>query len=201
MKKWILIFAIICYTQTSQATIHKMLVWDGYFKFVEAVTFQSDITIQLGDTVQWLPLDIPSMVHTITSTSIPAGAASFDQIWQAPADTFFQYVPQMIGLYQYECTPHAVSFGMVGSITVINGPSSVNETSFPKLVAYPNPAKDVIRINRTGYAIDYMIYDSFGEIKLSGITVNTIDISSLDSGLFFLRISGTKPQILKILKQ
>ena len=201
MKKFIILFCISFMSHASHATIHKVLVWDGYFQFVEAITFQRDITIQLGDTVQWLPLDMPSMVHTITSTSIPAGAAPFDQIWQAPADTFFQYIPQMVGLYEYECTPHAISFGMIGSITVINSPSSVNETSYPKLVAYPNPAKDVIRINRTGKAIDYILYDSKGEIKLSGITENTIDISSLNSGLFFLRISGTKPQILKILKQ
>ena len=68
--------------------VHTVYVWDGYSQFVGA-----DITIQLGDTVQWLPLDVPMMVHTITSTNIPSGAATFDQIWQAPADTFFQYRP------------------------------------------------------------------------------------------------------------
>jgi len=65
--------------------------------FVDAVNFSQDLTIQLGDTVQWLPLDFPSMVHTITSTNIPLGAPTFDQIWQAHADPFFQYVPPIAG--------------------------------------------------------------------------------------------------------
>ena len=59
------------------------------------------------------------MVHTITSSNIPIGANSFDQIWQAPADTFFQYIPQVEGFYEYVCTPH-ISFGMTGSFNVIN---------------------------------------------------------------------------------
>ena len=119
MKKLFIILSIILSSFTSKATVHVVLVWDGYYAFLDA-----NITIQLGDTVQWLPLDVPMMVHTITSTNIPAGAASFDQIWQAPADTFFQYVPQIAGLYEYECTPH-ISFGMVGSINVIGGVNGI----------------------------------------------------------------------------
>ena len=114
MKKIFITLSIIISSFTSNATIHVVYVWDGYFQFLDA-----DITIQLGDTVQWLPLDVPAMVHTITSTNIPSGAATFDQIWQAPADTFFQYVPQIAGLYEYECTPHAPNMG--GSINVIGG--------------------------------------------------------------------------------
>ena len=70
-------------------------------------------SVNVGDTVQWLPLDFPSMVHTITSSNIPLGAAPFDQIWQAPADTFFQYIPTHVGLYEYVCTPH-IPMNMVG---------------------------------------------------------------------------------------
>ena len=59
------------------------------------------------------------MSHTITSSNIPAGAVPFDQIWQMPADTFFQYIPQVAGLYQYVCTPH-IPMGMIGEFTVTN---------------------------------------------------------------------------------
>ncbi|MBT3933371.1 MAG: hypothetical protein HOF35_03835, partial [Bacteroidetes bacterium] len=126
LKKIIIILSILIITYSSKATIHIVKVWDGYAQFVSHANFSSDISIQLGDTVQWLPLDVPSMVHTITSTNIPVGAATFDQIWQAPADTFFQYVPQIAGLYEYECTPHATSHDMVGSINVIAGTTNIS---------------------------------------------------------------------------
>ena len=89
------------------------MVWDGYMQFLP-----SSLEIQLGDTIHWIPLDFPSMMHTITSTNIPEGAEVFDELWQAPADTFFQYIPNVAGLYEYVCTPH-IPMGMVGSFTVL----------------------------------------------------------------------------------
>ena len=107
MKKIFTLLGIIISSLTANATIHEVQVWDGYFQFLS-----KDITIQLGDTVQWLPLDTPMMTHTITSTNIPEGAEEFDQVWNSPDNLFFQYVPQVAGLYEYECTPHA-HIGMI----------------------------------------------------------------------------------------
>ncbi len=114
MKNILIILSIILSSFTSKATIHIVNVWDGYFEFTPA-----DITIQLGDTVQWLPLGggAPSIVHTITSTNIPLGAATFDQIWQAPADTFFQYVPQLLGLYCLLYTSDAADATLFSSLS------------------------------------------------------------------------------------
>ena len=123
MKKLLLILFII-YSFNSKGTIHQIQVWNGYYQFLPP----NNITVQLGDTVQWIPLDPPTMTHTITSDNIPAGAASFNQIWQLPADTFFQYIPQVAGLYQYVCTPH-IPMGMIGEFTVING--STTQTYVP----------------------------------------------------------------------
>ena len=115
MKKLLLILFIVS-SFNSKGTIHQIQVWNGYYQFLPP----NNITVQLGDTVQWIPLDPPTMTHTITSDNIPAGAASFNQIWQLPADTFFQYIPQVVGLYQYVCTPH-IPMGMIGEFTVVNG--------------------------------------------------------------------------------
>ena len=122
MKKLILILFIIS-SFNWKGTIHKIGVWGGYYEFVPA-----SITIQLGDTLQWEPFAglLPMMLHTITSDNIPSGAAPFDQVWQMPADTFFQYIPQVAGLYQYVCTPH-IPNGMIGEFTVINGTTAINE--------------------------------------------------------------------------
>lgn len=116
MKKGLLILFIISSSFNSKGTIHQISVWNGYYQFLPP----NNITIQLGDTIQWIPLDPPTMYHTITSDNIPVGAVSFDQVWQMPTDTFFQYVPQVAGLYQYVCTPH-IPYGMIGEFFVTNG--------------------------------------------------------------------------------
>ena len=134
MKKGLLILFILS-SFNSTGTIHKIGVWGGYYQFVPA-----SITIQLGDTLQWEPFAglLPMMLHTITSDNIPSGAAPFDQVWQMPADTFFQYIPQVAGLYQYVCTPH-IPNGMIGEFTVINGTTAINEhTSNKELIKVIN---------------------------------------------------------------
>ena len=124
MTKKILLLLFIISSFNSKGTIHQIQVWNGYYQFLPP----NNITVQLGDTVQWIPLDPPTMTHTITSDNIPAGSASFNQIWQLPADTFFQYIPQFAGIYQYVCTPH-IPMGMIGEFTVVNG--STTQTYVP----------------------------------------------------------------------
>jgi len=203
MKKNFIILSIILSSFTSNATIHVVNVWDGYFKFVDATNFSPDITIQLGDTVQWLPLDVPQMIHTITSTNIPSGAETFDQIWQAPADTFFQYIPQIAGLYEYECTPHATSYGMIGSINVIGGTTHISENDLKEnnILVYPNPATNFIEIVELSTVSDFKIYSVNGKIVLLGTIKGPINISTLLNGIYFIEIVGDKPHILKFIKQ
>jgi plastocyanin len=122
MKKLLLILFILS-SFNSKGTIHQIGVWGGYYEFVPW-----SITIQLGDTIQWEPYFglLPTMSHTITSDNIPNGAVPFDQVWQMPADTFFQYIPQVAGLYEYVCTPH-IPNGMIGEFTVITGTTAIKE--------------------------------------------------------------------------
>ena len=122
MKKLLLALFILS-SFNSKGTIHTIGVWGGYYEFVPA-----SITIQLGDTLQWEPFAglLPMMLHSITSDNIPVGAVSFDQVWQMPADTFFQYIPQVAGLYEYVCTPH-IPNGMIGEFTVIDGTVAIIE--------------------------------------------------------------------------
>lgn len=200
MRKSLLILILAVSSFSSRATIHIVNVWDGYFQFVD-----QNITIQLGDTVQWLPLGggSPSMTHTITSTNIPSGAVAFDQIWQAPADTFFQYIPQVGGLYEYECTPHVISNDMIGSINVIGGITDINYNSTldNNLFIYPNPSSSVLYIDGLYTKTKYKIYNILGELVLSGKTNKRIDISTLIAGDFIIELIGDKPRAIKIIKQ
>ena len=166
MKRLLLVlFALSSFN--SKGVIHQIGVWDGYYQFVP-----SNIAIQLGDTIQWKPYFgvLPSMLHTITSNNIPAGAAPFDQVWQMPADTFFQYVPQVAGLYQYVCTPH-ITFGMIGEFTVTNGFTA--QTYVPD----DNFENELIK---QGY--DAVLDDSVTTANINTVTnldVNSLNISDL----------------------
>jgi len=198
MKNIIIALTITLSSFTSNATIHIVNVWNGYFQFLSA-----DLTIQLGDTVQWLPLDSPTMIHSITSTNIPSGATAFDQIWQAPADTFFQYVPQVAGLYEYECTPHATSHGMIGSITVLEDVTGIlnQETVEQQLQVYPNPATETLYLSESSQAYQYTIFTPKGECVLSGTTKKSINVSTLPVGIYHIELIGDKRRVMKFIKQ
>ena len=199
MKNIFIILIVIFSSFTLKATTHVVKVWDGYFQFLDA-----DLTIQLGDTVQWLPLfGVPTMVHTITSTSIPDGAEVFDQIWQAPADTFFQYVPQIEGLYEYECTPHAIDFGMIGSINVIDGATGITDVALSEndLLIYPNPTTDFIYFNESNFVYPYRIFTPKGKLVSFGTTNDFVNVATLANGNYLIVIVSDRPRMMKFIKQ
>ena len=195
MKRFLLaITACLTLSFSSKATVHTGQVWDGYFQFVGSPT------MELGDTIQWLPLDPPMMVHTITSTTIPAGAATFDYIWQAPADTFFFYVPTEIGVYNYECTPHATSHNMVGSFEVV---PATNVPVLPdvSLRVYPNPAANTVLIKNLGFNTNYQIVSVTGSTAMKGMYNGPIDVSELPAGIYFIRFEGYESKAIRFMKQ
>ena len=195
MKHFLTILLITCFSFNSKATIHEILVWDGYMQFIP-----NTLTVELGDTIQWLPLDYPSMSHTITSTNIPNGATSFDVTWEAPADTFFQYIPQIVGIYEYECTPH-IMMNMIGNFEVIDTPNNIVENKKNTLLAYPNPTTEIIFIDQHFSGNDFKLFNMNNQLIKTGITENSMNIAYLKSGTYILIIYGDKPRIQKLIVQ
>lgn len=76
------------------------------------------ITVVVGtnNTIKWINQD--SIAHTVTSTSVPSGANSFDSGTLNPgsAYTLTLTVP---GTYHYQCTVHPS--WMIGTIVVKSG--------------------------------------------------------------------------------
>ncbi len=72
----------------------------------------SSTTITLGDTIRW---QWGGGTHTTTSLGIPGGAASWNQPMTS-ASTTFSYKPTVLGVYNYQCNPHAPA--MAGTFTV-----------------------------------------------------------------------------------
>ena len=75
------------------------------------------ITLVLGvnATVTWSNDD--SAPHTVTSTSVPSGASSFDS-GNMNAGQTFTYTFTVAGTYQYKCDYHS---WMTGTVTVVSG--------------------------------------------------------------------------------
>lgn len=99
------------------ATIH--LVSVSNFQFSPS----SIPNVIVGDTIEW---NWVNGTHTTTSLGIPAGAGSWDSPI-ASGSTSFRYVATVVGMYQYDCTPHAPD--MSGSF-IVSAPVPVLLTEF-----------------------------------------------------------------------
>lgn len=197
MKQILLSLTCLLGFSQIQATVHTVPVWGGYFQFTN-----SGFTMQLGDTVEWVPLDQPSMVHTITSSSIPAGAATFDQIWQMPADTFFRYIPTIVGTYDYVCTPHEVSYDMIGNFIVEDSTVGIQTNeNLTQVLMYPNPAVEFLQFDSELNGTTYSIFDLNGNHVKIGTLEQMIDVKSLVTGTYYIRFYGDKPRFANFIKQ
>ncbi len=202
MKLLLSAFVVFFLLLSAKATIHVVKVWDGYFSFLNP-TFNDPLIVQLGDTIQWLPLDQPAMVHTVTSSNLPNGASSFDYIWQAPADTFFQYIPTVVGTYDYVCTPHEVSHGMVGSFQVQDTTVGLSNTTSQEqlLTIYPNPVSDFLIVQSSFINAPFNIVNTEGVIVLKGKVNSQIDVSELPNGIYVFHLLVDKPRYAKFTKE
>jgi plastocyanin len=93
------------------------------------------VVIGVNNTVEWTNNDTQNggTDHTVTSTSVPSGAKSFDSGIMAEGATFTQTftVP---GTYEYHCTIHS---WMTGSVVVL---ASTSTTSTQTTSQFPSAA-------------------------------------------------------------
>jgi len=178
----------------AKATIHTVTV--ANFAFSPSV-----LNINSGDTVKWVWV---SGTHTTTSTSVPAGATTWDNPMTS-SSTQFEIQLTVVGTYSYHCSMHPTT--MLGTINVATaqGLTEIKSSTF-SVNAYPVPFSTNLSISftmpETG-AINISIYDVTGQLvkviadqnyekgsqviiwdgkNESGVTVN--------NGLYFYMIEG-----------
>src|ERR1043166_768998 len=108
MKKILLLTVALAICSASAASAARIRVTVQNFTFQPAT-----INAHVGDQIIWR---FVNGMHTTTSTSVPAGART----WNAPIDsthTLFRYRIHVAGTYQYQCNFHFAQ-GMVGTINV-----------------------------------------------------------------------------------
>lgn len=181
----LILSAAVC----AAAKTHVIKVWGGYYQFLPA-----RLTVALGDTIQWLPLDMPSKSHDIASTAIPQGAKPFAAPWKAPADTFFQYVPVRPGVYGYHCVPHE-DHGMTGSFTV-QGASGLadREPGPPAPLASRDPARGLWEFSAPYLGRPFALYDLEGRARYSGVAGRVVEVPLLPRGIYQLEVDAARRQ-------
>lgn len=197
LKFNLVIIALLAAEMTATASIHVIRVRDASTQFIP----QYEGPILVGDTIQWLPMDVPMMFHTITSTDIPENAAPFDSPFFAPADTFFQYVPTEIGIYNYVCLPHQTQ-GMIDVFTVEAPLSAGWPEENNGIRLFPNPAADLIYIDNASSLFEYRIYTVDGQLAASGKqSSNKIPVDELNRGLYVIELTGERRRVQKFVKE
>ncbi|MCB0724202.1 MAG: T9SS type A sorting domain-containing protein [Ignavibacteriae bacterium] len=180
------------------ATTHTIEVGAGSgFEFVPSST-----NAIVGDTIlfQWVDGDHTTTCDNSTGTSLPVGAATWDEPMNSGSTTF-TYIITVAGTYNYKCIPHFPS--MVGTINATVSSIFQTSSSLPERYNlnqnYPNPFNPSTNIKfdiaNTG-PVKITIYNSLGmqvetlvneNLSPGSYQVNW-NASSISSGTYFYRI-------------
>ena len=85
------------------------------------------------------------------------------------------------------------------TITLDCSTLSVDEFSLNSIKLYPNPANNTVYIKGLNETANIKVYSSFGNevLSLESISNNKLDISTLASGMYIVKISTNKGQAIK----
>lgn len=143
------------------------------------------LNVVVGDVVKWVWV---TGSHTTTSTTIPAGAATWDKPMSSSSTTF-SYTVTVEGTYSYKCTPHA-GLGMTGSFTASpNLPITFKNfsVSISKVNAALLQWSTATEENTDYFAIlrstDGENFEQIGSVKAAGNSTSLINYSYTDNTL------------------
>ena len=196
------------FSQTETITIP----WDFFSvpasddNFSNGPMFDTNITIEVGDTVVW---DWLSGGHNVKSED---GSAESFGTPGGQFDTFsdgytYSYTFTVVGTNNYICAPHeSIMYGSV--IVVPEGTLSTPEfTESSEFVISPNPAKTKLNITLPSFSDDTRleVFDVLGKRVYNGILTeleSSVNVSNWKTGVYLVRISNDKfSQTKRFIKQ
>lgn len=154
-------------------------------------------TIEIGDTIKWIWTDSEQK----SVTSLPKSRENFDSGLLDGVDKSFSYTFSKAGITEYE---NEANPSMVGKVTVAHK-LSLEDKFVKNLNFYPNPVKNYLTISSLFKITGYKIYNVLGSKVAEGNSLDrttTIDITKLNSGLYFVKVfSNNMQSTLKIAKK
>ena len=197
-----------CFSQTETITIP----WDLFSVpatdafFPNGAMFDTDITIEIGDTVTWEWVTAGTgQPHNVKSVSGQAAETfgtpdnSGDTNTTYPAPYSYSYTFTVLGVNDFICTPHANI--MYGSVTVVpEGTLSIGDFQKDDFSIYPNPSNSKLNISlaQSGNATKVEVFDVLGKLiykKALTDLRSSINVASWNSGVYLVKIindSGTQ---------
>ncbi|MGO3182494.1 MAG: M4 family metallopeptidase [Aequorivita sp.] len=143
------------------------------------------------------------LVVSGSSSSSAILGASFNVPTSALAGPTRMRVSMKYGSGQNTC--ETFSYGEVEDYTVIvgsgaasqgfNGDSSLGSS---EMTLYPNPVKHTLNINlRDVVGKDYVIYNVMGQVVSKGAFTESLDVSSLQSGVYMMEVDTDGEKLMK----
>ena len=179
----LLFFTLISFGLSAQTTYNIPWANDGNSANI-------DITINVGDTVQWTWGAGTHNVITVSGTS--NNTEDIESDFSNVVGNVFSYTFNTVGSTDFECSPHPNN--MYGTITV-SATAGISENKLLSFEMYPNPVSDVLNIQLpTGTEkAEVGVFDYTGRLVTSKIISsndNTIDVQKLSKGIYLIRVSS-----------
>jgi hypothetical protein len=149
-----------------------------------------DLTIVSGDTVIWTWTNPNHTVESVEGSSVE----SFDSGFLADTGSTFEYTFTVVGDNDYFCGVHGVN-SMSGTITVDEN-LSIEDENLNTFKIKSNPVNQNLELNFSQNLLEgkLLILDLLGKSVISSTVNNSssalIDVSSLKSGLYIVKISA-----------
>jgi plastocyanin len=186
------IIAMLILLPLLNVSARKVVITVANFAFSPSAV--NDVVV--GDTIHW---DWVSGTHTTTSTSVPSGAATWNNSITSAIPSF-EYEVTVAGVYNYHCAIHT---SMLGTFTASGSTGIADKTSvFGALQINPNPAGETVNVS-------FSPANSFkGSVQLRNIIGNTlwksesdfnagpnrleISLANIPKGLYFIELRDNK---------
>jgi hypothetical protein len=98
-------------------------------------------------------------------------------------------------MFEIEETTSSNGLWEIDQVSVIHvPPTSLTENGSAAFVLLPNPANEHVRLILTSQSNEAIIYDAFGRVVVKYAVItgdNTLDISSLSPGIYFVRLNNS----------
>lgn len=198
MKTKTFLFIVISLVSVASvfATTH-IINFGGAFGLVYS---PSSLTVEVGDTIMWVGT---FSSHPLEATLRPNGAAAFG----SGSGTTYSYPVAVAGDYAYHCTNHGGD-GMTGTFTAVNPPTGINEATTVNVNIFPLITSDFVNVQLTHQRekISIELLNAEGRVvavlSASSEGITKVNLSSLNSGIYFVVVKSRKESILKkIVKQ
>lgn len=171
----------------------------GAYEYFKDTLIANNDSLQLqASSIYWLQQSITT--DTILIDSVHLYNCNSNQIVTSVPLAGFNgsFVPTVSGNYAIIFTYKSGCSDTTEckSITITPNTMGEEEISISSIFhVYPNPAQDYIIIEGLTTNSNYQIYDLTGKLVLSGVVKNhieTINVSTLINGVYFLKIDGDK---------